>query len=68
MESGMDPTLVMHGENDQTIPLEAGRQIASLIPNATFMIVPGGHSAGTGNAPESRRAIVDFIDSVPFDN
>jgi pimeloyl-ACP methyl ester carboxylesterase len=60
------PTLVIHGEDDETIPLEAGRQSASLIPNAKFLIVPGGHSAGTGNAPESRRAILDFIDSVPF--
>lgn len=61
------PTMVIHGENDQTIPLEAGRQSASVIPNAKFVIVPGGHAAGTGGAPESRRAILEFIDNASFD-
>lgn len=56
------PTLVIHAEDDTTIPLERGRRMASLIPGARFEIVPGGHNAGTGMTLEPRRIILDFID------
>lgn len=31
------PTLVFHGRNDAMVPFEAGRQLASLIPDARFV-------------------------------
>ncbi|WP_198586225.1 alpha/beta fold hydrolase [Roseovarius salinarum] len=31
------PTLVFHGRHDAMVPFEAGRQLASLIPNAQFV-------------------------------
>jgi len=31
------PTLVFHGRHDAMVPFEAGRQLASLIPNARFV-------------------------------
>lgn len=31
------PTLVLHSRNDALVPFEAGRRLASLIPNAKFM-------------------------------
>jgi pimeloyl-ACP methyl ester carboxylesterase len=58
------PTLVIHGRDDATVPLESGRRLASLIPNARFEIVEGGHGPGTGMAPDSRRLILDFIKEV----
>ena len=36
------PTLVMHQANDQYIPVELGREVASLIPGARFVEHPGG--------------------------
>ena len=33
------PTLVFHGRHDAMVPFEAGRQLASLIPNARFVLL-----------------------------
>jgi pimeloyl-ACP methyl ester carboxylesterase len=35
------PTLVFHSRDDATVPLEGGREIASLIPNARFILLEG---------------------------
>ncbi len=35
------PTLVMHCEDDQRIPFDEGRQLATEIPSARFMPLPG---------------------------
>ena len=59
------PTLVIHARDDQAVPLEAGRTLASLIRGAKFEIVEGGHGPGTGGTPETRRIILDFIEGVP---
>ncbi len=60
------PTLVVHSRDDRTIPLEAGRRIASLIPGARFEIVEGDHGAGVGMTQSTRKLILDFIDSIPM--
>jgi pimeloyl-ACP methyl ester carboxylesterase len=57
------PTYVVHARGDATIPLEAGRTLASLIPGAKFEIVEGGHNEGIGSVPRVRRKILDFIES-----
>jgi len=59
------PTLVIHARDDPVVYLEAGRTLASLIRGAKFEIVEGGHGPGTGGTPETRRIILDFIESVP---
>jgi class 3 adenylate cyclase/pimeloyl-ACP methyl ester carboxylesterase len=59
------PTLVVHGRDDQPVPVDAGRTLASLIPNAHFEIVEGGHLEGTGGAPEVRARIIRFFDQSP---
>jgi pimeloyl-ACP methyl ester carboxylesterase len=35
------PTLVLHGENDHMVPLEAGRYLADRIPDAQFYLFKG---------------------------
>ena len=36
------PTLIIHGDEDKTVPIEAtGKQSAKLIPNNTFIIYEG---------------------------
>jgi class 3 adenylate cyclase len=47
------PTLVVHGKQDQAVPIELGREIAQRIPNAQFFAHGGGHYP----APEYREAI-----------
>ncbi len=59
------PTLVIHARDDQTVPLEAGRALAALIPNVRFEVVEGGHLEGTGGTPEVRARIIKFFDEEP---
>jgi len=56
------PTLVIHAREDEVISLEAGRDLAALIPGARFEIVEGGHMAGTGNTLETMNRILAFMD------
>ena len=55
------PTLVLHAREDATVTLEAGREMAALIPGAIFEVVPGNHMVGTGNSVETRKRILDFL-------
>lgn len=42
------PTLVIHGKDDPLLPLEAGKEVADLIPNARLILVPKmGHDLPT---------------------
>lgn len=42
------PTVVVHGDDDPLVPVEAGRDVAASIPNAEFRIIPGmGHDIPT---------------------
>jgi pimeloyl-ACP methyl ester carboxylesterase len=53
------PTLVLHRSADPVIPIALGRQVASLIPEATLVELEGGdHFAFTGDSD----AIVDEIE------
>ena len=45
------PALVMHGTDDQVVPVEVGRYTAQRLPTARFVELPGvGHIALGGNA------------------
>ena len=59
------PVYVMHGREDAAIPLEAGRMLASVIPQVEFEIVEGNHGPGTGNTPEARQMILDWLEQQP---
>jgi pimeloyl-ACP methyl ester carboxylesterase len=39
------PTLVIHGTSDELIPVEMGRQVASVLPRAELVTIPDGHHA-----------------------
>lgn len=47
------PTQVLWGEDDQWIPLERGRQLAALIPGASFRPVPKAGHLMQEDAPEA---------------
>src|ERR1700722_2752151 len=49
------PTLVMHVRDDQTVPFEAGRQLAANIPGARFIAFPGRNHLFLEHEPASDR-------------
>jgi pimeloyl-ACP methyl ester carboxylesterase len=55
------PTLVIHARDDKTVLLEAGRELASLIPGAHFEVVEGGHFDGDGHSFATRARIFEYL-------
>ncbi|HEY6958964.1 MAG TPA: alpha/beta fold hydrolase [Candidatus Limnocylindria bacterium] len=56
------PTLVLHRERDHAIAFAAGREVAALVPGATFVPLPGAaHIAYVAEAQPVLDAILDFI-------
>lgn len=56
------PTLVAHGTDDGTVPVENGRILAAGIPNATLRLYPGGrHLFFTECADDLNRDIAEFL-------
>jgi class 3 adenylate cyclase/pimeloyl-ACP methyl ester carboxylesterase len=54
------PTLVLHRRGDMAVPFEAGRELASLIPNARFVPLEGDNHLYLDGEP----GIQDFIRNV----
>jgi 3-oxoadipate enol-lactonase len=56
------PTLVMHGESDQLVPVGNGKVIASRIPGAKLVLLPhASHIFSTDQPEASLKAIMDFL-------
>lgn len=56
------PTLVMHGDADKVVPFAMGEELASLIPGARFVALPGeGHVYMTAVDGPANRAVLDFL-------
>jgi pimeloyl-ACP methyl ester carboxylesterase len=56
------PTLWIHGEDDQLMPIDGARATAEKIPGATFAPIPGGgHMAPMENPDAANAAIVRFL-------
>jgi pimeloyl-ACP methyl ester carboxylesterase len=52
------PTLVLHGDDDPLVPVEAGKDTARLVPGAALKIIPGwGHDIPTALIPTLVEAI-----------
>lgn len=57
------PTLILHGDDDQIVPIEASAMLSSkLVPNATLKIYPGGtHSLGDTSREQLNGDLLDFL-------
>jgi 3-oxoadipate enol-lactonase len=55
------PTLVLHGEEDQILPLDNGQRLVDGIAGARFVPVPGGAHAFPTDVPGSTRELVSFL-------
>jgi pimeloyl-ACP methyl ester carboxylesterase len=60
------PTLVIHGDHDQTVPVEMGRELASRIPGAQLAIIPGaGHNFITSIDSPANHLVKEFLERQP---
>lgn len=56
------PVLVLHGEQDQLMPVEVGEDLAKSIPGAKFVRIPNaGHLSPLENPDAVNKAIRDFL-------
>ena len=56
------PTLVLHRRDDQAFPMSCGRELASLLPHAHFVPLPGDvHVPFQGNSAAIIDAVNDFL-------
>ena len=52
------PTLILHGDDDQIVPIVAAAMISSkIVPNATLKVYPGGRTAWRRSRPSSSTRI-----------
>ena len=59
------PTLVVVGEDDKATPVDSARKMATTIPNAELVIIPGaGHVSNIEQPGAFNRALVDFLTKV----
>ena len=63
------PTLIMHGDQDNRIPLECGLQLHSSIVESEFVVVPNaGHGLLSNEPTVTGNLIVEFLDKVDSQN
>jgi pimeloyl-ACP methyl ester carboxylesterase/DNA-binding CsgD family transcriptional regulator len=56
------PTLVMHRRDEKTIPFNRGRELASLLPTARLVPLPGsGHLPWAGDSRDVLRLLAGFL-------
>ena len=56
------PTLVLHGIEDQTVPVENARRLAERIPDAKLVLLEGaGHLYHSEQAEAADAAVLDFV-------
>ncbi len=56
------PALVLHRSGDRAVPIELGRELASLLPNARFVPISGdSHFPWVGDQRELQRALAGFL-------
>jgi non-heme chloroperoxidase len=57
------PALVLHGDDDQIVPIKAAGELSSkLIPHASFKVIPGAsHGMCTVNADTINAALLEFL-------
>ena len=63
------PALVIHRKGDHTVRFDAGRDLASRLPDATFLPLPGSaHLAWLGDAEPILSATLTFLNDSPLPN
>ncbi|MDI3284289.1 alpha/beta hydrolase [Polyangium sp. 15x6] len=55
------PVLIVHGVQDELIPVEQGRALASRLPNAQLVQIPWGGHTNLWSFPETTAAVLAFV-------
>ncbi|MCH7577755.1 MAG: alpha/beta hydrolase [Chloroflexi bacterium] len=55
------PTLVIHRRGDRNVPIDAGRAVASLIPNARFLAIEGTNPGWYTDNEDYADAVREFL-------
>lgn len=59
------PVLVLHGDEDTTVPVERGRELHAIIPGSRYVEFKGAaHNYLVATGGEANRIFIDFIESV----
>jgi pimeloyl-ACP methyl ester carboxylesterase len=57
------PALVLHGDEDLIVPVENGRMLASRLPNARYVELPGrGHNLPLEDPETFNQLVLDFLE------
>jgi pimeloyl-ACP methyl ester carboxylesterase/DNA-binding CsgD family transcriptional regulator len=61
------PTLVAHNRNDSAVPMDAGREIAALVPGADFHVLEGNeHDPFIRDSGAIVETVLDFVNGRPI--
>jgi pimeloyl-ACP methyl ester carboxylesterase len=55
------PALVIAGRADRVVPTGAGRELARLLPQARFHVLPAGHAIPLAHAQDAGRLIAEWV-------
>jgi len=59
------PVLVLHGDEDQLVPVEHGRELHAVLPHSELVVFPGaGHNFLVAAGEKATHAFTDFIERV----
>ena len=59
------PSLVIHGDEDTTVPFKWGQELAEILPNSRFVQIPGaGHNYMLVRPDKATEEVVRFLDEV----
>ena len=58
------PTLILHGEHDFLVPVEAALEANRLVPQSELVLVDASHFMIFNNGPRLARPMIEFIDRV----
>ena len=58
------PTYILHGSNDQMVPLEDAKELARAIPSAHWEVIPAGPHGLMIRDAEARRCVMAFMHEV----
>jgi pimeloyl-ACP methyl ester carboxylesterase len=61
LEAASIPTMLLHAEGDEVVPVEHTRELAEAAPSAEVVIVPGGHHRSVAHDVELQAATIRFL-------
>jgi pimeloyl-ACP methyl ester carboxylesterase len=61
LEAAGIPTMLLHAEGDEVVPVEHTRELAAAAPSAEVVIVPGGHHRSVAHDPELQAVTIRFL-------